>query len=189
MDMDLVAFLEKLSRSVTLIPVSLQAPSPSELLPPAKSCAVLCCLHPCPHGQQGTGGRGQLRCPTPSPTSPSSSPPHTPAGFPLAAVTPRHRTGSSPPCTTPHVGAAPSEPRNRLQPWCPPASPSSPEPGALLCPHPWVTAVPAARATWGCAGCACPRESAEWSGFCWPISAQMWWPRTGRSPPLLPGHS
>lgn len=43
MDMDLVAFLEKLSRSVTLIPVSLQAPSPSELLPPAKSCAVLCC--------------------------------------------------------------------------------------------------------------------------------------------------
>lgn len=37
MDMDLVAFLEKLSRSVTLIPVSLQAPSPSELLPPAKS--------------------------------------------------------------------------------------------------------------------------------------------------------
>lgn len=134
MDVDLVAFLEKLGRSVTLLPVSLQAPSPSELLPPAKSCAVLCraAFAPVPTVSKALEVEDSSGAPLLPPPAPAPALLTPQLVFLSQLSPPRHRTGSPSPCTAPRVGAAPSEPRSGLQPGCPPGSPSWPEPGPLV---------------------------------------------------------
>lgn len=139
MDMDLVASLEKLSRSVTLIPVSLQAPSPSELLPPAKSCAVLCCAvlpsPPSPRSARHWRSRTAW-VPYSFPHPSQLQPPSHPSWFPSRCCHPQAQSRVLVPLHRPTRGCCPLGATRQAAALVPPCQPQLPRAWTLAVSSP-----------------------------------------------------